>query len=88
MDPRPDRGLRRWRRPGWSPENLHQHRQARDSHLRLLRTAVRTFQPYSCTARASREMLLRTMIPTDIHQANEHNREHLEALPETSYPLA
>lgn len=40
LDSRPCGSLRRWWWPSRTPEDLHQHRQARDCCLRLLRIAI------------------------------------------------
>lgn len=52
LDSRPDCVLR-WRRwPSRTPPDLHQHRQARDCRLQLLRPAIRTFDILSLDHRA------------------------------------
>lgn len=68
--------LRRRRRSSWPPACLHQHRQARDLALRLLRRAIRMSSSNP-----------RYWSATNNVQANTHNRKYLESLPSTPYPL-
>lgn len=84
LDSRPNRGLRWRRRPSRTPPDLHQHRQARDCRLQLLRSPIRTF---TSTGWAAKHTATWANMANQTYQANEHHREHLQSLPQTSYPL-
>jgi hypothetical protein len=80
LDSEESRFLRRRRRPSWSPPYLHQHRQAPDLRVHLLRRAI-------CECRRSIRPSLSFTLGTNQKQAHEHHRKHLQSLPSTPYPL-